>query len=398
MKKVTLILLLSSICFGLLAQTGTWKSRAALTFGRSTHVGFTLKGKGYICAGATTSSNLKDLWQYDPVTNAWSQKADMPGVPRQELASFVIGDMAYVGHGRNTSTQEIFASFNRYDPATNTWSAIADCPVKRFSSTGFSIDTLGYITCGLSDNRYKDLYAYNPKTNQWTPKASLPSSAIERSFACVTSVNHKAYLMGGYGAQITDDFYEYDPSADTWTPKASYPGGGRYTAAAITLSNSVLMGLGKDASSTNHQDWYYYTPANDSWTRMTDYPSDNVGGHATFVISGKGYVCAGTNKAGNVRDYLYELSADALGLNDPGENVEYTLNPYMASGVLYCNAFRGNFEMKVFDISGKQVFSQKYFNTGEMQYAFPLHHLSNGIYVAYFENTGLSKALKIRVD
>lgn len=269
---------------------GTWSSRASMAVSRSTHTGFGIAGKGYICGGALdANTDSKDLWQYDPQSNSWSQKADLPGQARRELSSFTIGDYAYVGHGRNVGSGEIFNSFYRYDPTGNNWMSVADCPVQRYTSTGFSIDSVGYVTCGILPGvaRYKDLYAYNPRTNTWSQKAGLPSAALNRSYACVVTWGHKAYLMGGFEGQQMEDMYEYDPAGNTWTQKADFPGGKRNSVAGFAMGKYIFMGLGRDESNIDYDDWYYFDPSVNTWLPAEDYPADNSAGHATFVINGK---------------------------------------------------------------------------------------------------------------
>lgn len=402
MKTTTLAIILAFYFSGAKAELGTWVQKKSLSFARSTHVGLSLKGKGYICGGASADgTNLKDLWEYDQSTNTWSQKADMPGVGRQDMSGFTIGDYAYFGQGLHAATTTFFYSFNRYDPSSNTWSAIADCPVLRRTATGFSIDSIGYFTCGIWDGvaRYKDLYAYNPRTDQWTQKASLPQAALNRSFACVVSVNHKAYLTGGFEGQIMDDFYEYDPVNDTWTQKADFPGGPRSSVSGLAIGNYVLMGLGKDFSSTEHKDWYYYNPADNTWTPMNSYPADNNTNNATFVINGKGYVCGGASTAQNVRDYVYELSAPELGIRERNTVARNPLKPYMAysSGIMVCNTFKGHFEVTVHDMAGKQVFTSKKVFEEESFETIDLSHLAAGQYVAHFTNAGLSRSIKVMI-
>ena len=42
----------------------------------------------------------KDFWEYDPVLNTWTQKADFGGAARGDAVGFSIGDKGYIGHGR----------------------------------------------------------------------------------------------------------------------------------------------------------------------------------------------------------------------------------------------------------------------------------------------------------
>ena len=44
---------------------------------------FTINQKGYVCLGqGETNGFFKDLWEFDPVTNVWTQKADFAGSAR----------------------------------------------------------------------------------------------------------------------------------------------------------------------------------------------------------------------------------------------------------------------------------------------------------------------------
>lgn len=400
MKKIILLILTAFSLLNLYpAKLGEWNSKASLEIERSTNVGFSVNGKGYNCGGAKANgTDLNDLWEYDPATNSWSQKADLPGSGRRELTCFAIGNYAYVGLGWNAGTGECFNSFYRYDASGNTWTSVADCPVSRYTAGGFSIDSIGYIACGLApgEPRYKDLYAYDPKTNSWSQKASLPMSAIDRAFPCTVGVNHKGYLMGGYdGSSIANDFYEYDPSSDSWTQKAGFPSGARSFAMGFSIGPYVVMGMGRDGGSNDTKDWHYYDPANDTWGDIADFKKSNSVGGAAFSIDGKGYVCGGFSVNGNVYANLEELSMTTLDIGAVHE-VNW-MKPYFApdNGILYCNSLGGEFHLEVFDINGKVAFSKMLASeNGDLVY-FDLSWLANGLYVARFSNAGNTRSLKL---
>ena len=50
-------------------------------------VGFSIGSKGYIGTGYN-GSLYKDFWEYDPATNAWTQKADFGGTARCMQSDF----------------------------------------------------------------------------------------------------------------------------------------------------------------------------------------------------------------------------------------------------------------------------------------------------------------------
>src|SRR5215831_3723039 len=69
--------------------------------GRIFSQGFAINGKGYICAGVAensfgTGGYMFDLWEFDPATRAWTQKANYPGTEPVEGVNFVIDDNAYI--------------------------------------------------------------------------------------------------------------------------------------------------------------------------------------------------------------------------------------------------------------------------------------------------------------
>lgn len=401
MKNSYILLFLLAVAMSANAAVGTWTARASLPFKRSSNVGFSLNGKGYSCAGVDSAlKDQKDLWQYDPTSNTWSQKADLPGQARRELSAFTIGNYAYVGHGRNVTSTDIFFSFYKYDPASNTWSAIADCPVKRYTSTGFSIDSIGYVTCGIVPgvSRYKDLYAYNPRTNTWSQKASLPSSALNRSYATCVTLNHKCYLMGGFEGQYMKDLYEYDPIQNTWTQKADFAGGLRNGGAGFALHGYVMMGLGGDATTTVYKDWYYYNPRNNTWTQMNSYPSDNKRSQAVFVIGNTGYICGGDDGKGNIMSTVNALDASALSIAKLSSGLKLKAFHPQGSNKICSDAFPGDFSIRVYDLSCKLVFSETRDVANAGRLSFELNGLSKGMYVAQLVNGQYTGNLKIVID
>ena len=91
-------------------------------------------------------STRQDFWEYDPVTNAWTQKADFGGGPREQAVGFSIGGKGYIGTGYNGPYRQ---DFWEYDPATNTWTQKADFGgTARYGAVGFSIGSKGYIGTG----------------------------------------------------------------------------------------------------------------------------------------------------------------------------------------------------------------------------------------------------------
>ena len=397
-KKLLLCFCIALISSPLFAVIGTWAAKASLPNERSTHVAFSLNGDGFICGGADGSSNFNDLWAYNSSTNTWTQKASFPGIGRQELSAFVIGNYAYIGLGRNVQTGECFKSFYRYDPINNQWSQVADCPVKRYAAGSFSIGTTGYITCGLAPNepRYNDLYAYNPSTNTWSQKTSLPTLLGGRAFPCTISANGKAYLMGGFtGTIIYNDLWEYNPNSDTWTFIAVSPLGQRSYSLGFSLSGKIFFGMGRGPNNVDNQDWLCYNPTNNSWDSVSKHPQINTIGGACFTLNSKAYVCGGFNVADSIMNCTYELSDPSLRLQSINQTNK--LKPYFAQNTkqLFCNALTGDFKLSIYNLNGQELMNNSLIIDGESKVQFDLSTLETGILIASLSNSGETKIIKI---
>jgi hypothetical protein len=124
---------------------GMWTSQQDLTFtGREGAASFSLNGKGYVVSGNGQSGLLKDVWQFDPLNNTWSKKADFPGAGRRNATVMILNNTAYVGLGDNANSG-YYKDWYEYNPDSDSWIKRADFPGN--TSTGsFAIGNLGI--CG----------------------------------------------------------------------------------------------------------------------------------------------------------------------------------------------------------------------------------------------------------
>ena len=86
--------------------------------GRYDAVGFAIGAKGYIACGYD-GNYLKDMWEYDPVADQWTQKASVGGSKRSAAIAFVTNDKGYICAGNNNG--EILKDLWMYDPVANEW-------------------------------------------------------------------------------------------------------------------------------------------------------------------------------------------------------------------------------------------------------------------------------------
>ncbi len=197
--------------------TDSWASKAYFNGGgRHYPCAVAANGKGYLTTGSVFSggpiSFFNDLWEYDPVTDTWTQKNNLPGLAREAAAAFSIGNKIYIG----TGTDGLFLNdFWEYDISTAAWTQKTNVPGGlRADGCGFSIGNFGYIGFGEitgSTTFVNDFWQYNPALNSWMQKTGLPASGRdEPAFFAITNKGYVG-LGGAGGINMFNDFWEYTP-------------------------------------------------------------------------------------------------------------------------------------------------------------------------------------------
>jgi len=224
--------------------------------------------------------------------NIWEQILPFSGDDRQDAISFSIGTKGYMGTGIGSS---IMKDFWEFDQASNAWTQKASYNDYVYGAVGFAIGSYGYIGGGINNNGYlkRDFWQYNPTTNNWVQKLNYAGDSI--SGAVGFSIGNKGYMGTGFdGLSSLNDFWEYDPSGNTWTQKANFNGSARSDAIGYTIGNKGYVGLGTNGA-TNFNDFWEYDPAGNTWTQKNNFGGSARVGATSFEINGKGYIGLGWN-------------------------------------------------------------------------------------------------------
>ena len=189
----------------------------------------------------------------------WTQLPDFPGSPRDDAASFTIGNKIYVGTGMDVGFQ-LTNDWWSFDKQTETWAAIANLPTTaRQYCTGFSIADTGYVFGGVDGSGALDqLWAYHPESDTWDQKASIPAEARYAS-AAVTGFYWNAIVATGMLASgtPTNEAWKYQSQTDTWEALAPVPGPARHRAACFLDGAGMVIAGGADST---------YAPFSDVWS------------------------------------------------------------------------------------------------------------------------------------
>ncbi|WP_133272555.1 Kelch repeat-containing protein [Hymenobacter radiodurans] len=245
----------------------------------------------------------RDLWRYDPAANGWERQADLLGPLRSNAVAFSLGSLIYVGMGRNANNTALLVhDFYAFSPTTNQWTPKASLPSPRedgFSVT-FTLNGKAYLVGTKADRR---TWEYDPQADTWTQKKDFPGSP--RYDAVGFTLGNSAYVAGGTGdvqerVQLLDNFWAYTPSTDTWSLKATLPQS-RRALMAFVVGSKAYAGINFT------KDIYEYDPARDAWTLKTRFPGAAFYYTQGFSLNGKGYVVGGIPSIG-ISSELWEFT------------------------------------------------------------------------------------------
>jgi N-acetylneuraminic acid mutarotase len=279
-----------------LATAETWTREGNMPTATSLHSAGVVDGKIYIIGGTDNIYQWANYWStvfmYDPLTDTWTRKADLPA-GRARLCAGVVDGKIYAIGGSPHRDSEV-PTVEMYDPATDTWTRKTDMPRARNFLSSSVVNGKIYVIGGKiypSETMVSTVEVYDPATDTWTRKADMPTA---RGMHSASVVNGKIYVIGGvtgaYGPWIST-VEMYDPATDSWTRKTNMPTA-RSSHSSSALNGKIYViggGYTWDFCSPTVE---VYDPAADSWTRGLNMPTARCC-HSASVVNGKIYTIGG---------------------------------------------------------------------------------------------------------
>ncbi|MBL4706065.1 MAG: T9SS type A sorting domain-containing protein [Flavobacteriales bacterium] len=341
------------------AFAGAWVQRANFGgVGRHRASAFSIQDKGYMGLGHINSvSNIlyEDIWEYDPASDTWTQKANFGGGARYHASAFTIGNKAYCGTGRDNFSLYL-DDFWEYDPLTNVWTQVADFGgTARSGAASFTVDGKGYVGSGtVSSSGSNDFYEYNATTDVWTSIATFPGN--QRNTGVAFSIDNKGYFgtaTGTYGAG--KDFWEYKPAVDQWIQRADVGTLVRAGAAGFSLKGKGYILIGTDwGTGENFKDVWEYNPLDNSWRQLNDFPGSKRRFMECFVIGDVAYCGIGTNGI-NFSDF-WSFDANSVGMDEvEARTVSVFPNPVVDKIYFDFKQESNESFVVIYDLFGKKV-------------------------------------------
>jgi len=220
---------------------GVWSDMAPFPQPSEELLGQVANDKLYVFAGLAPGWKPKSLvYEYDPGSNAWTQKKPM-ALNSHHVALASLDGKIYAFGGfklpdNGPPAWEPVDNAWEYDPAADAWKALAPMPSKRGAAGAAVVNGKIYVIGGAGvmpgakdttihpARRHMvmgNVEEYDPATNSWKQKSALPTP---RNHEVVAAVGGKIYVIGGRigaafitSASNTDVVEAYDPATDTWS-------------------------------------------------------------------------------------------------------------------------------------------------------------------------------------
>ncbi|MDD4969977.1 MAG: hypothetical protein PHT07_11165 [Paludibacter sp.] len=286
--------------------------------GRASAVTFVIDGKGYVALGRTEtrSGALNDCWQYDPLLDSWTQKANYPGIARVKAMAAVVEGKAFVGLGFDISLgvynfDACLKDFWMYDPIADTWEQKASFPSNYTDACGcFVYNNAIYVTSGMNGTGFGfETWKYKPVNGQpgeWIKLKDFPGPGRMGGIACASA--DRCFFGTGYRTYNVNDWWEYFPANDTWKQRKAMPDNGRENAVSLSIDNRIFIATGRHFGgglTGGHvdSDITEYDILGNVWYVRGNIPNGGRENAIAFTINGKGYVGQGENDTEILNDF-----------------------------------------------------------------------------------------------
>ncbi|XOV67227.1 MAG: kelch repeat-containing protein [Fluviicola sp.] len=396
--RLLITILICAGSYTTIAQ-GAWTTKDSVNGQpRSVASSFVLNGEGYVLGGLDHDGFRRKMYSYDFWTDDWDDELSIgglsgDGLERGSACAFAVNNKGYICLGQG-ETNPFFGDMWEYDPSTETWSQKANfIGTPRRQAVCFVLDDMAYIGTGIDANGLqKDMYRYDPSTNIWTPLNDFGGSA--RKEAVGFSMGDQGYVGTGDDGVMLSDFWQYEPTTDTWTQKTDFPGTPRKGAVGWGQFPSGFICMGEDLNFQYRRDLWEYNYYADAWVQRADYPGPGRSNATCFILNNFAFVGTGFN--GSFEDdmyaYLRILNVDEI----PDMNVSVYPNPAV-DGITVESDY-DDFDLHIVSLDGKTTVTSSNIVKTATGYRVDRGNLPSGTYLAYFtrKHTGEIHVEKIQ--
>ncbi|XP_045901113.1 kelch-like protein 38 [Micropterus dolomieu] len=211
----------STTVYTLSLKTNQWRMTEPMLEPRFAHQSVSYLHFIFVLGGIGPDRRLKNsVERYNSMFNQWESMAPMPEAVMHPAVA-ATNQRIYVFGGED-AMQNPVRIIQVYHIARNMWSKMDNRTVKNVSAPAAVMDDKIYIIGGYT----RRMIAYDTKANRFIKCANLKERRMHHS---ATVLNNKLYIICGRyvnGHDViedSDNFECYDPKTDTWTSKGTLP-------------------------------------------------------------------------------------------------------------------------------------------------------------------------------
>jgi hypothetical protein len=370
-------------------HTDSWEVKAVhgglkKYFGFSTTIGdkgFALFQYSGLTGNALTNMDIFEvyLFEYDPSNNIWKQKSKYPGQGIYQAGNgFSINGKIYYGAG--SSSNNIYVNdFWEYNPVTNTWTNIGDVPISSNKGFSFVLNGKGYIGGSQMGTSF---FEFNPAFYSWIQRASIPAlSSGNINF----SLNNLGYINLGTSSTV-GSLYKYDPSINIWTfvntlPNYSASVASNYFSFQTTTKGYYGTAINLSTSPLTTSFIYEFNPLINSWVQKQTLPENHSTGgtfsfpNNSYVFSGNQYYPPHTAQINSIWQYKPDYSNITSTFNEStSDKQRFNIFPNPTTSVINVEKTEdiGISEISIYDILGRKLSTMIPENNSVIQIEMPL--------------------------
>jgi len=242
------------------------------------------------------------------LTGTWTTRAALSLGPRQEMGVAALQGKVYVVGGFDGNGAAI-ATVEAYDPATDGWTQRSSLPAPLHHVNVAAVGDRLYVVGALSGGGFGALgttLSYDPTADAWTQLAGMPAGT-ERGASGVAVVGTRIYVAGGLraGASVSD-FSAFDTASTSWEPLPSMTVARDHLAAAAH-AGQVFAISGREGGALRAV-VEMFDPATSRWTSRASIPTAR-GGIAAAELSGQLVVMGGEGNAADPRGIFHQTES-----------------------------------------------------------------------------------------
>lgn len=354
---------------------------------RSAACSFVVEGEAFTMTGLDESGFRRKMYSYSYWVNDWDDESALgglngSGLSRGSASSFSIGDKGFICLGQG-DTNPYFKDLWEYNPDTQVWTQMADfIGSPRRSAVSFTINLLGYVGTGKDETGYKkDMYSYNSSTNTWTQLNDFAGTA--RKEAVGFSMGDQAYIGTGDDGVMKKDFWQYQVATDTWIQKADLPGAARKGAVGWGIFPTGFICTGEDINFNYSKDLWEYNYFTDSWIQRADFPGPGRSNATAFVLQGNAFVGSGYD--GIFYDDLFSYQR-IVGLESNQLTEVPVIYPNPIQQEFHVKVDPSDLKLKLFSLEGKDVTDNTFVSKTNSGFTVLRKNLPAGNYILQFEH------------